>query len=43
MVKKVFSRLKGKIQPLIGENPNLLRETEFIINKDLKLEIEIAE
>lgn len=41
--KKVYSRLKGKIQTLIGENPNLLRETEFIINENLKLEIEVAE
>ena len=35
--KKVFSRLKGKIQPLIGENPNFLRESDSIIIDKLKL------
>lgn len=38
--KKVFGRLKGKIQRRIGENPNLLQETEFIIDQDLKLDID---
>jgi AAA15 family ATPase/GTPase len=35
--KKVFSRLKGKIQPLIGENPNFLRESDSITIDKLKL------
>lgn len=33
--KKVFGRLKGKIQQLIGENPNLLRATDSIIIDEL--------
>lgn len=33
--KKVFRRLKGKIQPLIGENPNLLRHSEHLINQEI--------
>lgn len=41
--KKVYGRMKGKIQPLIGENPNLLRESIYIINEEVKLVKEVVE
>lgn len=41
--KKVFGRIKGKIQPLIGQNPDLLRPTDFIKIKSIVIpQIELA-
>lgn len=41
--KKVFGRVKGKIQPLIGQNPDLLRKSNFITIENLLMQNEVVD